>query len=147
LLNITEYQLIGDKLVGYTTGNQRMLTFSPVDEVPFEGTAWELRYFRGDIQLVPTILETQITAQFEGDQMSGSAGCNTYTATFTREGAEFSISDLAVTEKSCAEPEGIMSQEEQFLSDLQSAARLVQVGGALEISDVNGEPTLLFGGQ
>jgi heat shock protein HslJ/sporulation protein YlmC with PRC-barrel domain len=147
LVNITEYQLIGDKLVGYTIGNQRMLTFSPAEEVPFAGTVWELRYFGSDIQLNPTILETQITAQFEGDQMSGSAGCNTYTATFTREGAELTISDLAVTDKSCAEPEGIMSQEEQFLSDLQSAGRLVQVGSALEISDVNGEPTLLFGGQ
>jgi heat shock protein HslJ/sporulation protein YlmC with PRC-barrel domain len=145
LQNILEYELKDDKLIGYAVMNQRLLTFVPAEPVPFETTTWALRFFNNDTRWYPGLLEVEITAQFEGDQVSGSAGCNTYTATVERNGDQLTISNLTVTEKSCTEPEGIMSQEEEYLSLLQSTGSMTQVGGALQLEDGREQPLLLFG--
>lgn len=145
LLNITEYQLEGEKLVGYTVQNQRMVTLAPAEPVPFESTLWALRFFLGGIQGIPLIYGTEITAQFEGDQISGFAGCNTYTATTVRDVAALTITDLAVTDQTCAEPEGIMEQEARFLTDLLAVAGHVHIGNTVQMADVAGLPILLFG--
>jgi len=145
LLNVTEYQLEGEKLVGYTVQNQRMFTLVPAEPVPFEGTSWTLRFFVDGTIGMPLIIDTAITAQFEGDQMSGSAGCNTYTATVAREGETFTISDLTVTDQTCTEPEGIMEQEARFLADLALVANHRHIGNTLQMGDSPEQPSLLFG--
>jgi heat shock protein HslJ/sporulation protein YlmC with PRC-barrel domain len=145
LLNILEYELKDDKLIGYTVLNQRLLTFVPADPIPFETTTWALKFLSNDTSSYSTIIGVEITAQFEGDQVSGSAGCNTYTATVARKDNKLSISSLTVTEKSCTEPEGIMSQEEEYLSLLQTTDSMIQIGGALQLADVRNQARLLFG--
>ncbi|HMN28791.1 MAG TPA: META domain-containing protein, partial [Caldilineaceae bacterium] len=145
LLNVTEYQIEEGKLVGYTVQNQRMLTLSPAEPVPFDATLWTLRFFIQGTLGAPLIGGTAITAQFAGDQVSGSAGCNTYTATVVHDGDKLSFSDVKATEKTCSEPEGIMDQEAKFLADLASVATNVHLGGTLQMADSSGQPILLFG--
>jgi heat shock protein HslJ len=147
LLNVTEYDLLDGKLIAYTVMNQRLLTFVPAQPVPFETTTWALKILRSETRWYPTILGTEITARFEGNQVSGSAGCNTYTATFERTDDKLTISDLTVTEMACTEPEGIMDQEEVYLSLLQTTDSMVQLDGMLPLADVQGEPILLFGAK
>jgi heat shock protein HslJ len=145
LLNITEYDLNEGKLIGYTVQNQRLVTFAPAEPVSFETTTWELRFFRGESRWQPGLLGTLITAQFEGDQLTGSAGCNTYEATFEKNEDKLTISNLTSTDEACTEPENIMYQEEVYLEALQNTGSMLQLDGMLQLSDARDQPMLLLG--
>jgi heat shock protein HslJ len=69
---------------------------------------------------------TEITIEFIDAEktVKGSAGCNSYFASYEVEGNLLSISGpIAVTEMACMEPEGIMDQEQEYLAILESAER------------------------
>ena len=57
---------------------------------------------------------------FEGE-VSGSAGCNTYWAGYEVKGSKLSIFEMVFTEMACISPEGVMEQEQVFLSLLAKA--------------------------
>ncbi|HSG18107.1 MAG TPA: META domain-containing protein [Anaerolineae bacterium] len=63
---------------------------------------------------------TEITAVFDETQVSGSAGCNDYTAPLTPVDDYFTIGPIAVTSKACSEPAGIMEQEQAYLTALEA---------------------------
>jgi heat shock protein HslJ len=63
---------------------------------------------------------TEITAIFGETQVSGSAGCNDYTAPLTPVDDYFTIGPIAVTSKTCSEPAGIMEQEQAYLTALEA---------------------------
>jgi heat shock protein HslJ len=159
LTNIVEYQLEGDKLFGYATGHQLTVTLLPAEPVPLEGTVWQLTFINDGKLWQPLILDTTITAQFDGDQLSGSAGCNDYSAAIERgtetgtiEGIDvmtktLTIGELTVGSETCAEPRGVMEQEERFLTTLRSAASYVDEGNTLAIYDAGLEPLLVFGAR
>jgi heat shock protein HslJ len=147
LVNVTGYRMEGDKLVAYTVEDQRMLTFVPAQPVPFEGTTWELKFIYDGKRWQPVIPGTTVTAQFEGDQMSGSAGCNNYNAAVAIEGDTMTIGDAASTRKACTDPEGVMDQETTFLSMLPSVAGYTAAGHALALLDADGQAILLFGAE
>jgi hypothetical protein len=92
----------------------------------------------------PPLVGTTPTAEFSADQISGSAGCNTYFGTYTLSGSDISIGDLASTEMACMDPEGVMEQDQVFLSALQSAASFRLNGERLELLDESGSVVLAF---
>jgi heat shock protein HslJ len=147
LVNITEFQMEGDKLLAFTVENQRLLTFSPAEPMPFETTTWVLKLFDQDGTWMPVILGSEVTAQFEGEQVSGSAGCNSYSGTVATEGAKLTISEVTATAMACPEPEGLMAQEEIYLSALGTVTGYQQAGVTLALLNSEGQPVLLFGGQ
>ena len=147
LANVAGYQIAGDKLIAATAQNQRLLTFAPAKPTPFEATNWALKLVFDGKQWASLIPETTITAQFEGDQMSGSSGCNSYNAAIEKEGGKLTISEVASTEIACSEPDGLMDQESAYLAMLQSVAGYQQVGGVLALLNVDGQAILLFGEQ
>jgi heat shock protein HslJ len=147
LLDVTEYRMEGDKLVAYTVEDQRLLTLVPAQPTPFEGTTWDLKFIYNGKEWQPVIPGSTVTAQFEGDQISGSAGCNNYHATATREGETLTIGDVASTRKACADPEGVMDQETTVLSMLPSVTGYQAAGYALALLDADGQAILMFGAQ
>ena len=79
------------------------------------------------------VKETELTVTFDGDGVSGSAGCNGY-------GAEVIVGDESITvdgdtlfwtERWCEEPEGLMVQEERLLDLLPSFTRYKVFGDYL----------------
>ena len=147
LVNVTEYRMEGDKLAAYTVENQRMLTLVPAQPVPLEGTTWDLKFIYNGKEWQPVIPGSTVTAQFDGDQLSGSAGCNSYNATVTIEGETMTISDAASTRKACADPEGVMDQETLYLSTLSSVTGYQGAGYALSLVDADGQAILVFGAE
>jgi heat shock protein HslJ len=145
LLNVTEYKIEGDKLMAYTVEDQLLVTFVPLQPVPVEGTTWILKFIYNGKEWQPAIPGSPVTAQFEGDQMSGLAGCNTYQAAVTIEGETMTIGEAASTRKACAEPEGVMDQETMLLSMLPSVAGYATAGHALALLDADGQAILMFG--
>ena len=106
---------------------------------------------------VSPLVGTQLTALFSADgTLSGSAGCNSYSAGYTAGNGAMTITPIATTQKFCAEPPGVMDQEAQYLSALQTTAgyqvsgrQLTLLNGAGQIvaiytaKPVNGRASLL----
>lgn len=147
LWNILAYRKDGERLLGYGVNDQLMLTFMPSQPVEFETTAWILRFQHNNRRMVPANPQAQITAQFDAGQVNGSAGCSTYTAAYTLDNDQFVLSDLVTTQETCTEPAGVAQQEELFLTNMQSATRLIQTGGLLQLLSADGETLLAFGTQ
>lgn len=68
----------------------------------------------------PVIAGTTITGHLADDLASGFAGCNNYSGTVVQQSGYFTISNIVTTLKTCAEPAGVMEQEQAFLSALQA---------------------------
>jgi heat shock protein HslJ len=82
-------------------------------------TTWVVTLLEGDHrEMTPVLRGTTLTLTYEGERISGSAGCNTYfgAASITD---TVQIGPLATTMMFCSEPEGAMEQEGRFLDLLQ----------------------------
>jgi heat shock protein HslJ len=88
-----------------------------------EDTRWFLRSYGEQNNLQALIEDTEITATFDSakGQVSGSAGCNTYFAGYEVQGSKLSIFEMAWTEMACLSPEGVMEQEQEYLTILANA--------------------------
>ena len=86
-----------------------------------EGSSWQvLSVNNGKQAVVSTIIGTELTAKFDKDNITGSAGCNNYRASYQVADKKLNIGDTISTKKFCAEPQGIMEQEAQFLQALKT---------------------------
>jgi heat shock protein HslJ len=83
-----------------------------------DDTKWFLRSYGEQNNLEAIIADTEITATFDSaeGEVSGSGGCNTYSARYELEGSKLSISEMTSTEMGCVSPEGVMEQEQEVLS-------------------------------
>ena len=100
------------------------------------GSAWDVtNYNNGREAVVSLLADTTLTAVFGADgTISGSAGCNNFSGSYTSDGAGvIAIGSLATTRKMCPTPEGIMAQEAEFLAALESAATYRIDGANLEM--------------
>jgi heat shock protein HslJ len=113
----------------------------PADSAALQDTRWVLVSLGGE----PPLAGTAPSAEFTEDQISGSAGCNTYFGTYAVSGSEITIADVANTEMWCMEPEGVMDQEAAFLKALDTVATYRVDADRLELLDEAGSPVLAFG--
>ena len=99
------------------------LTTCCTPDSKFEDTKWFLNSYGDQDNLEALIEDTEITSTFDSvrGEVSGSSGCNTYSARYEVKGSKLSISEIAVTEMACISPEGLMEQERRFLSLLADA--------------------------
>jgi heat shock protein HslJ len=84
--------------------------------------------------LVDPIQDTILSATFDGEQVTGSAGCNNYFGDYTTDGDAISIGPLASTQMFC---EGAMDQEIAFLTAMQTADSYQIAGDTLELKQGN----------
>ena len=73
----------------------------------------------------PVLAGTQITASFSDIQVTGNAGCNNYSGTLTPVDDHFTVGQLITTRKQCAEPAGVMEQEQAYLAGLAATGGYV----------------------
>lgn len=110
-----------------------------------DDTAWVLLRYGEQGKLQAVLAGTEITATFnsQGSQVKGSGGANTYFGDYKATKNELSISNLAWTEMFRLDPEGVMEQEQQYLSALQAAESYTIEDGELRIS-CSGNRVLIF---
>jgi heat shock protein HslJ len=110
-----------------------------------EGTPWKLTsYLDGSGALASVLDDTEITADFVKGELTGSAGCNNYVASYLLDGQALSVGPAASTRKMCGAPQGIMEQEQAYLAILGSAAGYRTQGARLELLDAEGAPVATF---
>ena len=114
--------------------------YTLVEPTRLAETLWQLTgYNNGKGGFVSVLADAEVTAVFgEDGTLSGSAGCNNYTAGYQVERSDISIGPIAATQKMCAEPEGIMEQEIQYLTALESATTYQIRGEQLELLNAEG---------
>ena len=111
------------------------------EAINLENTTWVLES-GGEQWNMQTVLEgSEITAVFDSDEgrVKGSAGCNSYFASYQASNKQLSISTIASTEMFCGEPIGIMEQEYRYLSILEAAQTYQIQGRRLKISSLGGQ--------
>jgi heat shock protein HslJ len=142
LNSATSYRILGDTLqIPY--GDGQMLSFTAfVPEVPaplssLNGTRWWL-VSMGNLALLSG---SEITADFAINSdgltgtISGSAGCNSYSAEIID---FFQLGPLSVTNKACSNPPGVMEQESTYLSMLSTANSISMAYNQLLIGTASG---------
>ena len=98
---------------------------------PLTGTSWSLVSYFDGAELVPIVIDVNITAVFtEQGEINGSAGCNIFSAMFSVGGDAILIDGLTTTQRTCAQPEGIMQLEAIYLS-------LLDIAQMFRINDLN----------
>lgn len=140
LSNVASYEITSGQLHLKNANGETILIFAMEEPTPLTGATWNLlSYNNGNEALVSVIINTEITAVFgEDGALTGSAGCNTYTAGYETDGNNITIGPAASTRKFCSEPEGIMEQESQYLAALPNAAIYQLEGENLDLRDANG---------
>jgi heat shock protein HslJ len=92
---------------------------------PLAGTRWEVVNYNNSQGALVTLLDgSRIALDFSTDgQVSGNAGCNNFFTSYQLiNNNSITIGRPATTSLTCAEPEGVMGQEAEFLMILEQAA-------------------------
>lgn len=137
------YQIVVNRLELISESGELMATFRVAESTGIEGITWNIiGYNNGRGGVVSVVLDTEINALFEDGTVSGSAGCNSYTASYEIVGSSITIGPVATTRKICNEPEGVMEQENEFLAALQSAVEYTIDGNRLDMFNADGARAL-----
>jgi heat shock protein HslJ len=135
LERVAGWRIEDDELVLLDADEAEVLRFEAGTPVG----SWQATGFVRGEDFRNVIPGAEITATFtEEGELRGGAGCNTYRSTFTTEGISIAISPPASTKKFCAQPEGVMQQEAEYLQVLSSAARFRLDGSTLRLTRADG---------
>jgi len=114
-------------------------------EISLDGSSWNLNSYQSDVgEMVSVLPGSTNTALFQGNHVSGIAGCNNYSADYQVDGKDLSFGPVATTRKTCSDPSGIMQQEGTFLSALSVVTSYELVDNSLEMFDNQGDSLLKF---
>jgi heat shock protein HslJ len=135
----------GKELTLFDAGGKTLATFAVVSS-ELGGTSWKVTaYNNGNQAVVSLVAGTELTADFSTDgKVSGSSGCNNFTATYETSGKTIKIGQAASTLMMCTDPAGVMEQEAQYLAALQSAATYRVDGNTLEMRTADDALAAMF---
>jgi heat shock protein HslJ len=109
-----------------------------------DGTSWLLTDYispDGAVFTVPAAV-TPLLA-FEGGNLTGNAGCNTFSSTYTVTGDVIEIGPIMSTKMACEEP--MSSVEAAYLAALEAVDKVAILDdGKLQLWDDGGKTTLAF---
>lgn len=145
LQTVKAFQIEEERLRLAGENGTTVLEYLLIQPAALEGPEWILsQYNNGKEAVVTTLLGSEITAIFADGTVSGSAGCNRYTASYEVIDNAISIGPAATTRMFCGEPEGIMDQENAFLAALQTAATYQIKADVLDMFDSEGARAATF---
>jgi heat shock protein HslJ len=107
---------------------------------PLEGTTWLLA---PAAELGVDVGTTAVTTHFEGGNVSGLGGCNSYTGPYQLDGSSLTIGpNLVQTQMACGEVQDAV--EKAFLGRLTQTASYKIDGDQLNLTDKDGKTLLPF---
>ncbi len=114
------------------------------EAAPLAGTEWDLDEYApvGEATTVRVPAAVTATAAFTADQISGDAGCNRFTGTYTTNGTTILFGPVAATLMAC--PPDVTEVEESYLARLAEATTYAVAGDELTLSARDGSVLLHF---
>jgi heat shock protein HslJ len=93
-----------------------------VPVIPVEDRTWILEKMGKPGSLQAVIAGKEVTARFDSNssKVGGMSGCNTYSASYQRNGDKLTVSSVISTKMLCF-PNAVMQQEMQYQDELQGA--------------------------
>ncbi len=139
LMKARKFRIDARQLVLLDAGGSELAILS-AQRRDLAATSWRVSGYNNGKQAVVSVLpDSQLTISFAGDgRLTGSAGCNSYTASYSTAGNSIRIGQAAATRKMCSKPDGLKEQEKRFLRALASAASWQLDGGRLELRTATG---------
>lgn len=150
LVAAASYRVEGDRMTISGPSGRELFVFSRAEQpqsMPLLATEWQLTHYTtgGGNAVASPIPGTSINLTFDPDgTLSGSAGCNAYSAPYELNETGIAVERVIATKASLTEPAGIMEQESAYLDLLRSAAGYRIVGDTLAVIDGNGRAILFF---
>ena len=138
LAKAATFTATSDALTLYDGAGKSILVYAAAAANPLEGS-WDVTgYNNGQQAVVSPVVGSTLTAIFTADQVSGSAGCNTYSGGYTIDGTTLKIGPLASTMRACSD-EAVNEQEQQFLAALEASTTFDLTGNTLTLKAAGGE--------
>jgi heat shock protein HslJ len=146
-----EYTAALERVAAWRSEDEELVLLDADDEEVLRYRAatpvgtWQANAILQGDAVVSLLSGTEISATFDQDgRLSGFAGCNNYTATYTTDRSAIEIAQPAATKKACAKPAGVMEQEAAYFAALPKAARFEVGGGTLELLTAKGTIVATF---
>ena len=140
LSRVARARASADELVLLDADGAELLRF----RAPSLEGAWTATAFRQRDAVASPLPGSEVTATFENGELTGSAGCNGYSGTYTSGRGTIEIPRPAATEMACERPPGVMEQEQAYLAALPAAARYAVEGSTLTLLAADGTIVATF---
>lgn len=143
LASVDTWSMDGETLT-LSSGDTALLVFEAISQ-DLAGSSWDLlAYNNGTGGFQSTVIDVPVSAVFADDgTLSGSAGCNTYSATWEADGDKLEIGAVASTLMACAD-EAVNQQETRYLELLDLADTYRIDAATLDIFDAEGTRILQY---
>ncbi|MGB5716688.1 MAG: META domain-containing protein [Gammaproteobacteria bacterium] len=142
---VVAFQLEDGSLRLLDKDRKAILEYTAVKPLALEGTLWQAAGINNGRGGVVSTATTQLaTARFEDGKVSGHAGCNTFNASYEITDDRISMGPAMTTRMHCAEPDGIMDQEQEYLTALSRAQVFELTDNGLKLRDENGSLQVNF---
>ncbi|MCP1661708.1 MAG: META domain-containing protein [Methanocalculus sp. MSAO_Arc1] len=144
LENMSSVLIKGDRLTLTDDEGDQSLVFTrmqPTD--PLSSTKWKLASITQDGQTIKAHTERAVTAAFDGERITGSGGCNSYSAEYLLDGCKMTIGLPVSTLVYCDIP-GVMDQESHYFSLLPEVSGYERDGDHLVLYTGNETTRLSF---
>jgi heat shock protein HslJ len=133
---LAEYHADDTTLTLYDKDGAELLVYAK-EESTLTGSWVVVGLNNGKEAVTGTIAGSELTAVFAEDgTLSGSAGVNTYNASYTTSDGTIEIGPVATTKM--AGPQDLLDQEQQYLAALDRATTYTVRGDSLELRDDTG---------
>jgi len=144
LQQATKYEISGDQLTMYNSAGTKILIYKKHVPVPLTGT-WNLFNYNNGKGAIQSVMIGSTTNVVFGSnwKLSGTGGCNQYSAEYTTTASNgITITQPTSTKMACAEP--VNQQETQYLSLLPTAAKYEISGDQLTMFNSAGTKILIY---
>jgi heat shock protein HslJ len=121
------------------TGKTLAQFTKPLTALP--NTQWRVVSYNSGNALVSSLNSERMTADFgKKGQLSGFAGCNQYTSSYTVDTSQgtIKIAPIGSTKKFCTEPDSVMKEEQAFLNAWKQVRSYQRLGNVLNLFDHKG---------
>jgi heat shock protein HslJ len=103
-----------------------------------DGTSWCLAEGQG----ISISDDVTMTIVFEAGRVSGSGGCNRFTAAYEEDGGSISFGPVAMTRMACVDE--VMAAERAYLGSLEAVSSWSATDDALTFSNQAGDELLRY---
>ena len=134
-----------DPLTLLDGSGQTLLDYGQGGPATLLGPAWQVTSINTGQARIPVIGST-VTATFSperttvltdaasGGTLTGSAGCNSYSAPFQLAGNRLTVGPVVVTRRLCERPAGVMEQEAAFLKVLEAPMKVLPTSRGMTVT-------------
>ncbi len=139
----TGFRMESGELTLVNEEGEALLVFKPY-QPPLGEKTWILIAYAMPPGITTPLPNTQVTAQFTNGEVRGSTGCNQYSATYSQQDDKIRFESVIITKMFCAEPEGLMQQETDFIHAFSLATSYKMEGPILNFYNADGQTVLQF---